>query len=78
MSSSARGPAVFDMAAINARRRQLFGAAEEATIPAGIIDRERHGTATRHCGICPKAADEACHLQCDAVRAAIKDGVTVR
>jgi hypothetical protein len=75
--------AVFDAAAIHARRRELFPPMEPEPPAAGAVwgwglkDRERFGTAREHCGICPKRADEHCGLNCETQRGALHDGVTV-
>lgn len=67
--------AVFDIAAVRARRLELFPAFEP-TLPLPSRDREQRGTAREHCGICPKHPDEICHLSC-IERAKLVDGVTV-
>lgn len=68
--------AVFDTAALAERRRALFPRAQDDA-PADTFDRERYGSAERHCGICPKPAHESCGLSCEAQRQTIADGVTV-
>lgn len=69
--------AVFDAAAIGTRRRELFPPIPEPP-PAWLgLDHERHGSAARHCGICPKPEDETCGLSCETQRQALDDGVTV-
>lgn len=68
--------AVFDAAALAARRRALFPRALDDPF-TDSYDRERFGSAERHCGICPKPAHESCGLSCEAQRQTIADGVTV-
>jgi hypothetical protein len=68
--------AVFDAAAIRARRQELFPPPDR-TLAEAEVDRERFGTRDRHCGVCPRHVDEPCPLSCSAQRGALNDGVTV-
>jgi hypothetical protein len=69
--------AIFDAAAIRARRIELFPPAAEAPPWPANRDGEHFGLANRHCGICPKAENEHCGLSCETARKAINDGVIV-
>jgi hypothetical protein len=66
--------AIHDANAIASRRYEIFGSMPQQST---WHDYECKGTPRRHCGVCPKADDEICHLQCETVRGAIKDGITV-